>query len=191
MAEAARAKGPAEGVRFDGIATIEAAAPAGMITLRGDLAAPEVAAAVTAGTGLAVPGTRQMLREGAQAVAWMSPDELLLMLPAADLTGRLEAMRAAAEGGFVTLADVSDARARFHIRGPRAREVLMKLCPVDLAPAAFGAGRIRRTRAAQIAVALWMTGEDAFDLLCFRSVAGHAFALLRTAAAPGGEVFDT
>lgn len=191
MAEAAtRETGPAEGARFDGIAVIEAAAPGGMITLRGDLASPEVAAAVQAGTGLGVPGTREMLHAGAASVAWMSPDELLVMVPAADLPGRLAAMQAAAAGGFVTLADVGDARARFRIRGPRAREVLMKLCPVDLAPAAFGPGRIRRTRAAQIAVALWNTDADSFDLVCFRSVAGYAFALLCTAAAPGSEVFD-
>ena len=33
-----------------------------------------------------------------------------------------------------------------------------------------------------------MQAEDAFALICFRSVAGYVFDLLKTAARPGGEV---
>ncbi|MBK5927958.1 hypothetical protein CCR87_11575 [Rhodobaculum claviforme] len=154
----------------------------GMVCLRGDLSDPGVAEAVRAATGLAVPGTRGLSRDGARAVAWMSPDELLLLLPADAVA---DALRGASEA--VTLVDVSDARAAFHICGPRADEVVMKLCPVDIAR--LPDGEIRRTRAARIAVALWRSAPSTLTLICARSVAGHARNLLENAARPGGEVF--
>ena len=169
----------------EALAQVVSAEPVGMIVLR---AAPQDAApAIRAAVGLDLPGLRQMLRDGARAVAWMSPDEWLLMVPRDGVAEALAAGRAAAGDAFVTLADVSEARVAFTIRGPRADEVVMKLCPVDIAR--LPEGEIRRTRAAQIAAALWRSGADEITLMCFRSVSGHAQALLETAARPGGAVF--
>ncbi len=161
--------------------------PIGMIALRGAADDPAVAAAVQAAVGLGLPEQRQIAAEGARAVAWMSPDEFLLMLPADGVAEALEAGRQAAGDGVVTLADVSDARTGFRIQGPRADEVVMKLCPVDIAR--LPVGEIRRSRAAQIACALWRSGEGEITLLCFRSVAAYARGLLETAARAGGAVF--
>ena len=169
------------------LAAITRTAPMGMITLRGAADDPAVAAALQAAAGLAVPGQRRIAAEGARSVAWMSPDEFLLMLPPDGVAAALEAGRQAAGDGFVTLADVSAARIAFRIHGPRADEVVMKLCPVDIAR--LPKGEIRRTRAAQIACALWRSGEGGITLLCFRSVANHAQALLENAARPGSAVF--
>ena len=72
--------------------------------------------------------------------------------------------------------------------GAFAREVLGKLMPVDFSADAFGPGQIRRSRMAQVPAAVWMTGEDAFRVVCFRSVAQYVFDLLKTAASEGGEV---
>ncbi|MGY6410016.1 MAG: sarcosine oxidase subunit gamma [Alkalilacustris sp.] len=167
------------------LAEIAALAPMGMIVLRGD--AQEVGPVVKAVVGLEVPGQRQILRDGARAAAWMSPDEWLLMLPRDGLAGALEAGRAAAGDAFVTLADVSDARVGFTLRGARADEVVMKLCPVDIPR--LPEGEIRRTRAGQIAAALWRSGPGEITLVCFRSVAGYARGLLENAARPGSAVF--
>lgn len=170
----------------EALAAIGPAGPFGMLALKGDLAAPEVAAAVAAATGLAVPGQRRILRAEGHAVAWMAPDELLLLTPPEAASAALAAAGTALEGVFATLVDVSDARAAFRIAGPRADEVLMKLAPVDLA--LLSEGEIRRSRAGQVAAAFWR--EDAgFTLLCARSVAGYMGALLAQAAAPGGAVF--
>ena len=54
---------------------------------------------------------------------------------------------------------------------------------MDLSPAGFGPGEIRRTRLGQVAAAFWLTGEDAFELVCFRSVGGFVHDWLNTAAA--------
>ncbi len=165
--------------------SVENLGPSGMITLRGDLGGKAVAGAVKAATGLGVPGQRAILSEGGKAVAWMSPDELLILCPHAEAAGLATQMADALAGEHGLVVDVSDARARFRITGPGAREVLAKGAPVDLAPGVFGPGEIRRTRLGQVAAAFWMSGAESFDLVCFRSVADFVETWLKTAATPG------
>jgi sarcosine oxidase subunit gamma len=79
-------------------------------------------------------------------------------------------------------ADVSDARAVFRVTGPKSAQVLAKLCPVDfdtLAPT-----ELRRTRAAQVAAALWAE-DGGYTLVSFRSVAGYVMGLLQHSAQAG------
>jgi len=83
---------------------------------------------------------------------------------------------------------VSDARASFRLEGQHAREVLAKLCPVDLALDAFVEGMFRRTRMAQVPAAFWLCEDEAFQIVCFRSQARYVFDLLCVAAQPGSEV---
>jgi sarcosine oxidase subunit gamma len=77
--------------------------------------------------------------------------------------------------------DVSDARAVFQISGEKARQVLAKLCPVDLET--LEPGELRRTRAAQVAAAFWVEG-DGYTLVSFRSVAGYVMGILKQSAHP-------
>lgn len=175
---------------FHGLIAVEEAGPTGMITLRAALADPALAPALEAAlrdaVGQGIPLRRTVAHDTGRGVAWMSPDELLLWLPHAQAPAAAAALTAALEGHFVTLADVSDARAVFRLRGDRVREVLAKLCPVDTAT--LGPDEIRRTRAAQVAVAFWPEAPDAFTLVCFRSVASYVLDLLHAAAAPGTQL---
>ena len=176
------------GARFDGLATIEDAGPVGMISLRGDLASDDMAAAVQKAVGLGIPAQRRALSTERTAVIWMSPDELLLICAYDAVPQALATLEEALTGRHFLAVNVSDARAVLHISGAGARETLAKLCPVDLAPDAFTPGMVRRTRMAQIPAAFWLDAAGAFHLVCFRSVADYAFNLLKTAALPGGEV---
>ena len=176
------------GARSEGFATITEFGPQGMITLRGDLSSAAVQAAVQAAVGVAVPGPRRFEMAGDCAAGWMSPDELLLWLPYAQVPAALATLQQALAGEHHLAVDVSDARATFRIAGPRAREVLMKLSPVDLAPAALQPGELRRSRAAQVAAAFWMSGAEEFTLVCFRSVGRYVFDLLTTSATAGSEI---
>ncbi|MHC0054953.1 sarcosine oxidase subunit gamma [Actibacterium sp. D379-3] len=162
--------------------------PRGMITVRGDLASVALKNAVTGVAGVDFPGQRQINHVAERGIGWMSPDELLVLVPHAEAAQAVVTMRATLAGEHSLAVNVSDARAMFHISGPGAREALAKLAPVDLSPAAFGPGTLRRTRAAQVPVALWLAEDDAFTLICFRSVANYMFELLKNAAAPGGAV---
>ena len=159
--------------------------PGGMIVLRARLEAPGVAAAVRTATGIVPPVTRQIVLAGARGAAWMSPDELLLFVPPAEVAETLAALGAALAGTPHLVADVSDARARFRLEGAGAREVIAKGAPVDLSPAAFQPGEIRRTRLGQVACAFWQAGPETFELICFRSVGGFVGDWLAAAARRG------
>lgn len=152
----------------------------GMVTLRGDL--PALAAAVTAVTGCDMPGQRGIVTAGETSVGWMSPDELLLLVPYAEADTTVAALGEALAGVHHMAVNVSDARASFRIEGAGTRELLARLCPVDLSPESFGPGELRRTRLAQVPAAFWMDSAGGVTLVCFRSVARYAFDLLKGAA---------
>ncbi|WP_163849587.1 sarcosine oxidase subunit gamma [Pseudooceanicola aestuarii] len=177
------------GAQTQGRATLRELPMQGMITLRGDLADPALRAAATGLTGRNMPERRGISSEGDRAIAWMSPDEALLLLPLTDLPQAMDKLGRAFAGMFLTAVDVSHARALFALTGPDAavRETLAKLAPVDMAPGRFEPGELRRTRLAQVPAAFWMPQAGEVRLVCFRSVAGYVQEILTTAAADGGE----
>ncbi|PPB81595.1 sarcosine oxidase subunit gamma [Albidovulum inexpectatum] len=177
-----------QGEKHAGFVEVAEAGLRGMVTLRGDLGASKVKKAVKAVTGLPVPAQRRIEIADGKAVAWMSPDELLLMVPYGDAPATVEALQQALAGEHHLVADVSDARAVFTIRGEKAHQVLMKLCPVDMER--FEEGEIRRTRAAQVAAAFWKSGPEEFTLVSFRSVAAYVMGLLEVSSRPGSELFE-
>lgn len=176
------------GATFEGFVTVHEAGLRGMITLRGDLASAKLQAAVKKLTGVAVPEGRQIALNGENGAAWMSPDELLILLPYDKAPAAVAALQKALKGTHHLLANVSDARAVFRLDGQGGREVLAKLSPADLSTDGFRPGDFRRTRLAQVAAAFWMDRDGSITLVCFRSVAGYVFGVLQHAAMPGAEV---
>ncbi|HEY0214125.1 MAG TPA: sarcosine oxidase subunit gamma family protein [Paenirhodobacter sp.] len=169
-----------------GFATVADAGMTGMVQIRADLGSARLATALSA-RGLTVPAARQVVAGQGFSLAWMSPDELLLFCAydrAAILAGDL-----GAEMGdeHALIVNVSDMRSVFTITGAKGDEVLMKLCPLDLA--SLPAMEMRRTRAAQTGVALWRSGNEEITLICFRSVARYMLGLLEVASRRGGEIF--
>ncbi len=162
------------------LAQVTRAAPRGMITLRGDLSSAKMKKAVKDATGQAMPVSGQFLGDGTQGVAWMSPDELLVIVPYDTVADAWALIDKTLAGQHYLAADVSDARAVFSVTGVDAREVLARLCPVDLHANSFTVGQFRRTRLAQVAAAFWMH-DTGFDVVCFRSVGDYAEKLLRNA----------
>ena len=155
----------------------------GMIQIRADLA--RAGDAIAGAAGLAVPAQGCTTSDGSRLLGWMSPDELLLVLPKAETAEALAALTEALAGEHALALDVSDMRAAFAIEGARDAQALAKLCPADIA--AMPADGIRRTRAAQVACGIWRRGEG-FVLIGFRSVGDYIGGLLRGAARPGTEL---
>ena len=175
------------GATYKGYCTVAEAGRVGMVTLRGDLADAGFAGAVEQVTGLALPVQRRIVGEG-RRLAWMSPDELLVLCPYGDAPRLASGLQAALAGEHALVATVSDARAMFTLDGASLREVLAKLAPVDMAPGRIEPGEVRRTRLAQVAAAFWMEADESFRIVCFRSVAEYLFGVLKVAAQPGSEV---
>ncbi|KAA2312714.1 sarcosine oxidase subunit gamma [Pseudooceanicola sediminis] len=180
--------GALHGASYDGYVRIAEEPMRGMITLRGDLSGPLAKGATTV-TGLDMPGPREVTVMTEKAIAWMSPDELMVMVPLADLPAALETLDTTLRDPFATAVDVSQARSIFSITGPDAlvREVVAKLAPVDMDPQQFRPGMFRRTRLAQVPAALWLPAPGRVELICFRSVADYVFTILADAAKPGSE----
>lgn len=172
------------GASFAGFAAIREIGPLGMISLRHKGGAA-LTRAIKAAVGTKVPAQRRIEIKGDHACGWMSPDEYLLVLPYGEVAKAMAALTKALEGEHHLAADVSDARAVFRVEGDKAAQVLAKLSPVDfdrLEP-----GELRRSRAAQVAAAIWGEG-DGFTVVCFRSVAGYMMGLLTHSAQPGSEL---
>lgn len=172
------------GQSFDGFATIREIGPLGMITLRCKLDQKPLATTLKK-LGFLLPEPRRITQAKDRSAGWMSPDELLLILPYTEVAAVMAALATGLAKTHHLAADVSDARAVFRIEGAKADQVLAKLCPVDLPTLA--PNELRRTRAAQVAAAFWAQ-EGGYTLVSFRSVAGYVMGLLATSAKQGAEL---
>jgi len=170
------------GARFEGAVTVTEAGLQGMITLRGDLSSKTLRAAVKSATGAEMPETRKITQGAKGKAAWMSTDELLLVVDYAEADAVTAQLTSDLSAEHHLAVNVSDARAMFRIEGAGAREVLAKGAPVDLSRQVFGVGDLRRSRVGQLAAAFWILQEDTFELVCFRSVGEFVFDWLSLAA---------
>jgi len=177
-----------ENASYQGFVKVEEAGLRGMITLRGNLASVKLKNIAKKLTGVEVPKPGRANVAGDAGLAWMSPDELLVLLPYEAVEAKLAEIDKALKGQHYLAVNVSDARAVFCLDGVGAREVIAKLSPVDMSKEAFKPGQFRRTRMAQAPAAFWMADDDRITIVCFRSVAEYVFNLLKNAAAPGSEV---
>ncbi len=155
----------------------------GMVTLRADLSEASVAAAVKAAVGSDMPG----VRKATDTALWMSPDELMLLMPYGEAADAVAVLTEKLSGVHHLAVDVSDARTLFRLEGSAAREVLAKGAPVDLARDKFAVGDLRRTRISHVAAAFWQSGDgpDVFEILCFRSYAKYLWEWLEESSREG------
>ena len=105
-----------------GSATIREIGPLGMISLRAATGTPGLAEAILAVSSTPVPGQRSILRQGDRWAAWMSSDEVLLVLPRLDVPAALATIAATFGTGHHLAVDVSDARSVFRIEGASSRK---------------------------------------------------------------------
>lgn len=145
------------------------------LTMVGLRAAPDSGAAerwcAVLGTSLP-PGYGDVSANGPHSVLWLGPDEWLVVSEDDPdvLTSQLVA---AIDGDHAAAVDVSANRTVLALRGPAARAVLQKGCPLDLHPRAFGVGSAASTTVARVPVLLWQTGPASYHLLPRSSFADY------------------
>lgn len=98
-------------------------------------------------------------------------------------------------GDAASVADQSSGYAILRITGPRVRETLAKILPLDLHPRAFVPGDVAATLASHVGATLWRL-EDAgdspvFEIAVFRSLAGSFWHTLTGSAAEFGFVVES
>lgn len=173
------------GKAASGDVTVQDSGLRGMIALRGDLSSKPMRAVLATVTGADMPDRGKIAINGDNAICWMSPDEVLVLVPYQSVSAVLSKIETALKGTHFLATNVSDARALIKVSGPFARDVIAKLAPVDVHPDNFGMGDFRRSRLGQVAAAFWMTDDRTVRVICFRSVAEYAFDLLAASAKAG------
>ena len=113
--------------------------------------------------GLAMPEPNTWAAKGAARIVWTGRDQAFLMgVPAPSL-----------EGAAIT--DQSDGWAGLSLSGTLAVEALARLVAIDLRLAAFPTGRVARVGLNHMSMILLRSGEDAFEMFVFRSMARTAW----------------
>lgn len=177
-----------QGASYTGYVQIEEIGLRGMITLRGDLEDGALGQIVEATTGAKMPGVTATTVGGSNRLGWLSPDELLILCPYADAAGLAKNLASNLIGKHCLAVDMSDARAVFDVKGAGCREVIAKLAPLDMSPAGFAEGDLRRSRLAQVPAAFWLEDATTIRAICFRSQAEYVFSALSRAAMPGSQL---
>ncbi len=106
-------------------------------------------------------------------IASLGPDEWLMRAAVGTTISKVEGLP-------IAITDISERALCFIVEGPRAAEVLMSGCPLDLD--AFAAGRATRTIYETVEVVLIREAEDHFHVEVWRSFASWLWTALTTAA---------
>lgn len=96
-------------------------------------------------------------------------------------------------GDLASVSDQSDGYAVLRVSGPRIRDTLSKMVPVDVHPRVFRIGNVAATVAAHIGATLWRLddskdGSPVFEIAVFRSLAASFWHALSESAAEFGMV---
>lgn len=142
--------------------------------------------------GKPAPARPQAVAAQGALLIWSGPDQFLI-LSARDAGAPLERARRVFSG-MASLSEQSDGRSLIRISGSRARDLLAKVCSLDLHPAVFPAGAAAATSIDHTAVSLWRgedsSGEAVFLLLVFATFAESLWGTLLDSGAEYGIAVD-
>jgi sarcosine oxidase subunit gamma len=147
------------------------------LAIRGDASKGDFGTAVADVLGLELPVVpKSAHRKRGRTLMWLGPDEWLA-ITAAENDGKLAAALAEALADeHHAVADVSHSRTVIGLRGPNAREVLMKGTNVDLHPRAFGPDNCVQAHLARCHMLLHqLDDEPGYDIYVHRSFAIYAW----------------
>ncbi len=109
---------------------------------------------------------------GDRSALWLGPDEWLVVGPE-DQQELIEgALRSALGDGSGSVTDVSANRTVIELRGPLARDILARGCPLDLHQRHFGPGRCAQTLLAKAQVIVHLVDDTPAFFLYVRSSFG-------------------
>ena len=136
--------------------------------------------------GLELPPPGHAAVAGELTALWMQPATWLLMAPPGE-PGALARSVKHACGEASSVVDQTQGRAVLHLAGGATREVLARICRIDLHPRAFRAGYVAATAVAELDCLLYQRDDGpSFELLVPSSYAGWFAEAVRRAAASVG-----
>jgi len=142
------------------------------------------------GYGKAAPGTPQAVEADGALLIWSGPDQFLVLSPRGSAMEKARSLFS----GTASLSEQSDGRSLIRISGTRARDMLAKVCSVDLHPSVFAVGAAAATSIDHTPVNLWRgadsSGEAVFHLLVFATFAESLWHTLLDSGAEYGISID-
>lgn len=156
------------------------------LNLRGRPDEAAFSLALNEATGLVLPAPNRFTSNGSRLLAWLGPDEFLLLDSDADQGGPSSVERLLREllpAATAALTCVSAGFTMMQVRGARARDVLARGWALDLHPGSFGVGHCAQSWLAKAPALLLHRGDDpAFEIVVRRSYSSYLWAWLMGAA---------
>ncbi len=139
--------------------------------------------------GFELPGTARRTLASDLALMWIGPDQWL-GVGSPDRIGEVRDLLAPFEPAC-SVVQAGDARVTLTVSGPRARETLAKLVPIDLHPRTFPADAVAVTVAGATPVIVWRRdGASGYGLAVPRSYAASFWHWLVDSASEYGCLVD-
>jgi len=148
---------------------------------RGEIA--EINRRVSRVIGQGLPLASNTATNSDQAVLWLAPRKWLILLDADLLPGIQQQLIEALDPFPCLVSDLSDARFGIEVGGVNARDLLAKVCALDLDVRSFGPGRCAQSLLVRIPLLLCQVDDrPTFHLYVDRSLARYAWDWLADAA---------
>ena len=147
----------------------------GHVNLRGDSGDDAFQAGLEKALGARAPAApNTVARAGARAIVWLGPDEWLVVSAPEGREGVAERLEEALSGLHVAVNDISSGQTIIRLRGPRARDLLSKGCPLDFHPRAFGVGNCAQSHVGKSnALVIQVDEKPTYDIIVRRSFADY------------------
>ena len=163
----------------------------GLINIRGDADNPEFISGVEKAVRHAPPVEANTVagKPSTTRIMWLGPNEWLVITKPEGAERALNALTKSlkVDGLHASVTDSTHARTCIEISGPRAREILMKGCAIDLHPSRFGPGQCAQCVVSKVGVMLTQTsvarnGDPTYELYALRSFSTYLWTWLEDAA---------
>jgi sarcosine oxidase subunit gamma len=155
-----------------------------IVNIRGTASDPAFSSAVQTATGLPLPAAANTVSSaGVWQIIWLGPNEWWITGPDGEAESLVEALRANFAGQHAAACDVSESRAIIRLRGPKARDVLMRGVSLDLHPRAFRVGECAQTGLSRANVLLHLIDDaPTFEIYVLKSFSDYLWRWLETIA---------
>ena len=132
------------------------------------------AAGIGAALGTPAPvGRSAVATAGAATILWIGPGRWLVVEPESRDLASLLAHHC--PGDVAAITDLGHGRTAIRVEGPKVRDLLAKLCTIDVDPGVFPPGSCAQTQLGQTGVLLYCRVQDGFDIFLPRSFAVSAW----------------
>jgi sarcosine oxidase subunit gamma len=157
---------------FDGVTVAEVVDQSLVMIAMPNGKADEIEAAISKSCGLSVPAMGRSTRSSDSSITlWRLQDSQLMVYFAYEKDNAEAYIKDTFNAPAAYFTDQSDTWVMIRVSGERSRDVLERICPLDLDPYVFTLGSVSRTVMEHIGTIIYRDGYDSFVLLTMRSFA--------------------